>query len=61
MIVSEIAVAAFGIAAERAVETQFGLPGLIGLMILRTGIRRRNTTCAWVGATVLVTLLVGTL
>ncbi|MDT0343373.1 hypothetical protein [Streptomyces litchfieldiae] len=61
MLVSTIAVAAFGIAVERAVEIQFGLPGLIGLLILRTGVHRRNFTCACVGATVLVTLLVGSL
>ncbi|MDT0305560.1 hypothetical protein RM780_01080 [Streptomyces sp. DSM 44917] len=58
MLVSTITVAAFGIAVERAVEIQFGLPGLIGLLILRTGMRRRNRTCTSVGATVLLTLLV---
>ncbi|RBM17857.1 MULTISPECIES: hypothetical protein [Streptomyces] len=61
MLVTTIAVAAFGIAVERMVEIQFGLPGLIGLMILRTGVRTRNYTCVCVGSTVLVTLLVGNL
>ncbi|WP_059005799.1 hypothetical protein [Streptomyces specialis] len=59
MLISTITVAALGIAVERAVEIQFGLPGLVGLLILRTGLQRRNYTCAWVGTTVLVTLLVG--
>ncbi|WP_326597613.1 hypothetical protein [Streptomyces sp. NBC_01803] len=59
MLVSTITVAAFGIAVERAVEIQFGLPGLVGLLILRTGLWKRNYTCACVGTTVLVTLLVG--
>ncbi|MGK5533680.1 hypothetical protein [Streptomyces sp. URMC 129] len=59
MLVSTITVAALGIAVERAVEIQFGLPGLIGLLILRTGMRKRNYTCTCVGTTVLVTLLVG--
>jgi hypothetical protein len=58
MLVSTVAVAAVGLAIERAVEIQFGLPGLIGLLILRTGVRNRNVTCASVGATVLVMLLV---
>ncbi|MDT0322128.1 MULTISPECIES: hypothetical protein [unclassified Streptomyces] len=58
MIVSTIAVAALGIAVERAVDIQWGLPGLIGLLILRTGLRKRNFTCACVGTTVLVTLFV---
>ncbi|GAA3848180.1 MULTISPECIES: hypothetical protein [Streptomyces] len=61
MLVSTIIVAAFGIATEQAVEVQYGLPGLIGLLILRTGLRKRNFTCACVGTTVLVTLAVGSL
>ncbi len=56
MLVSTIVIAALGITVERAVEIQFGLPGLIGLLILRTGMRKRNTTCTCVGATVLVML-----
>ncbi|GAB2879000.1 hypothetical protein [Streptomyces hainanensis] len=56
--VSTIALAALGIAVERAVDIQWGLPGLIGLLILRTGLRKRNFTCACVGTTVLVTLVV---
>jgi hypothetical protein len=56
MLVSTIVVAALGVVAEQAVEIQFGLPGIIGLLILRTGIRHRNTNCACVGATVLVML-----
>jgi hypothetical protein len=58
MIVTTVVTAALGIAVERAVEIQWGLPGLIGLLILRTGLRKRNFTCACVGATVLVTLVV---
>ncbi|UCM89608.1 hypothetical protein [Streptomyces marincola] len=61
MLVTTVIVAAFGIAVERAVEIQFGLPGLIGLLILRTGVRGRNFTCACVGTAVLATLLVGSL
>ncbi|WP_049567796.1 hypothetical protein [Streptomyces sp. SBT349] len=61
MLITTITVAAFGIAVERAVEIQFGLPGLIGLLILRTGVRKRNYTCVCVGSTVLVTLLVGSI
>lgn len=56
--VSTIAVAALAILVERAVETQFGLAGVIGLMILRSGFRNRNFTCASVGMTVLVMLIV---
>ncbi|MGP3968481.1 hypothetical protein [Streptomyces sp. 6N223] len=56
MLVSTIVVAALGVVAEQAVEIQFGLPGIIGLLILRTGIRHRNTNCACIGATVLVML-----
>ncbi|RKN41811.1 hypothetical protein [Streptomyces hoynatensis] len=58
MLVSTIAVAALGIAVERAVDIQWGLPGLIGLLILRTGLNKRNFTCACVGTTVLMTLAV---
>ncbi|MEV1010790.1 MULTISPECIES: hypothetical protein [Streptomyces] len=58
MLVSTIAVAALGIALERAVEGHLGFPGLIGLLILRTGLGRRNFTCTCVGASVLVTLVV---
>ncbi|MGP4109998.1 hypothetical protein ACTWP5_03655 [Streptomyces sp. 4N509B] len=56
MLVSTIVVAALGILVERAVEIQYGLPGLIGLLILRTGIRHRSSNCACVGATVLAML-----
>jgi hypothetical protein len=56
MLVSTIAVAAVGLVVEQAVEIQFGLPGIIGLLILRIGIRHRNTNAACVGATVLVML-----
>jgi hypothetical protein len=56
MLVSTIAVAIVGLVAEQAVEIQYGLPGLVGLLILRTGVRNRNANCACVGATVLVML-----
>jgi hypothetical protein len=56
MLVSTIAVAALSVVAEQAVEIQFGLPGLIGLLILRTGLRHRNANAACVGVTVLVML-----
>ena len=42
-------------------EVQFGLPGVIGLLILRTGLRKRNFTCTCVGITVLVMLGLNTL
>jgi hypothetical protein len=61
MLVSTIVVAAVGIVLERAVELQYGLPGLIGLLIMRTGFRKRNVTCTAVGVTVLVTLAVSAL
>lgn len=60
MLVSTIIVAAVGLMMERAVEVQYGLPGLIGLLILRTGYHQRNATCTAVGATVLATLAVST-
>lgn len=56
MLVSTIVVATLGLMVERAVEIQFGLPGLIGLVILRIGIRHRNANCACIGATVLIML-----
>jgi hypothetical protein len=57
MLVSTLTVAALAIMLEKVVETQFGVAGVIGLMLLRTGIRKRNITCASVGLTVLVMLV----
>ncbi|AKG44464.1 hypothetical protein H7827_12590 [Streptomyces sp. JH002] len=61
MIVSTIIAAALAIVVDEAVEVQFGLPGVIGLLILRTGLRKRNFTCICVGITVLVMLGLNTL
>lgn len=58
MLVSTLIVGILAVAVERAVEAEFGLPGIIGLMMLRTGIRKRNLTIACVGVTVLVMLVV---
>ncbi|GAA1933019.1 hypothetical protein GCM10009716_45300 [Streptomyces sodiiphilus] len=58
MLISTLTVAALAIMVERAVETQFGIAGVIGLMVLRTGLRKRNVTCVCVGLTVLVMLAV---
>lgn len=57
MLVSALAVAALALLVERAVEFQLGLPGVIGLMVLRTGISKRSAAVAAVGATVLIMLL----
>lgn len=57
MLVTALFLAALGLLAERVVEVQLGLPGVIGLMLLRTGISRRSAAVGGVGATVLVMLL----
>lgn len=59
MLVSTLFAAALAMTVERVVEIQLGLPGVIGLLLLRTGIRKRNAACASVGATVLAMLLMG--
>ncbi|WP_129841770.1 hypothetical protein [Streptomyces sp. RFCAC02] len=61
MLVSTIVVAALGIALERAIEGHLGFAGLIGLLILRTGLGRRNFTCTCVGTSVLATLVLTSL
>ncbi|MDB1087949.1 hypothetical protein PJ985_10265 [Streptomyces sp. ACA25] len=57
MVTSTLVVAVLAIVVERVVETRFGLAGVIGLLLLRTGIRHRNATCGCVGATVLLMLV----
>ncbi|SFC26461.1 hypothetical protein [Streptomyces aidingensis] len=57
MLTQVLVLAALGLAVEKAVETQFGLAGVIGLLLLRIGVSRRNAVCASIGATVLVMLV----
>jgi hypothetical protein len=56
VLVSALAVAALALLVERVVEVQLGLPGVIGLMLLRTGVSKRSAAVAGVGATVLIML-----
>ncbi|WP_165984885.1 hypothetical protein [Streptomyces sp. YIM 98790] len=57
MLVQVLVLAALGLAVEKAVETQFGLAGVIGLLLLRIGVSTRNAVCGSIGATVLVMLV----
>ena len=57
MLVSALTLAALALLVERIVEVQLGLPGIIGLMLLRTGYSKRSAAVGGVGATVLVMLV----
>jgi hypothetical protein len=57
MLVTALALAALALLVERIVELQLGLPGIIGLMLLRTGFSKRSAAVGSVGATVLIMLV----
>jgi hypothetical protein len=57
MLATALAVAALALLVEQVVEIQLGLPGVIALMLVRTGISKRSAAVGAVGATVLIMLV----
>lgn len=42
---------------EQLLQTRFGALGVLGLFLIAVGVRARNSTCASVGAVILVLLM----
>ncbi|MET9899532.1 hypothetical protein OG788_21885 [Streptomyces sp. NBC_00647] len=53
----ELTVAALVIGFEQIVQWKFGAIGIMGLCLLGIGLKSRNSTCASVGAVLLVLLM----
>ncbi|GAB3961540.1 hypothetical protein [Streptomyces sparsus] len=49
-------VAAVVVAAERVIESRYGVAGAAGVILLAVGIKARNVTCSCLGAVVLTVL-----
>ncbi|MFX4291632.1 MULTISPECIES: hypothetical protein [Streptomyces] len=58
MIVTSLLVAALAVAVERVVEVQLGLPGIVGMLLLRTGITTKSGACVIVGSVLLFALVI---
>ncbi|MGW2514005.1 hypothetical protein ACWC0A_32350 [Streptomyces scopuliridis] len=52
-----LVIATFGLGLEQLVQWRFGPMGIIALILLSIGIKSRNSTCAGIGAVVLILLV----
>lgn len=57
MLITELVVVGLTISVEQLVETQFGVPGLIALLLMRTGVVKRSFGCVVVGVAVMAALV----
>ncbi|WP_405841388.1 hypothetical protein [Streptomyces sp. NBC_01518] len=54
----EIVVSILGIGFEQIVQWHYGAMGIVALLLLSIGLRARNSTCASVGAVILLLLMI---
>ncbi|WP_103504674.1 MULTISPECIES: hypothetical protein [Streptomyces] len=58
MLVTGLLVAALAVFVERLVEVQLGLPGVVGLLLLRTGLTTKSGVCVSIGTLLLIVLVI---
>jgi hypothetical protein len=56
----EMLLAILGIGFEQVVQWRYGPMGIVALLLLAVGLRARSSTCASVGAVVLLLLMIPT-
>ncbi|WP_420311137.1 hypothetical protein ACOB87_20185 [Streptomyces sp. YS-B37] len=54
----EIVLSILGIGIEQIVQWRYGAMGIVALLLLSIGLRARNSTCASVGAVILLLLMI---
>ncbi|WP_327403070.1 hypothetical protein OG194_25205 [Streptomyces sp. NBC_01288] len=54
----EIALSILRIGFEQIVQWRYGAMGIVALLLLSIGLRARNSTCASVGAVILLLLMI---
>lgn len=57
MIAIQLVAAVLSTALDQLLQTRYGALGVISLLLLGAGIRARNSTCASIGAIMLVLLM----
>ncbi|GAA2481122.1 hypothetical protein [Streptomyces longisporus] len=58
MPIAEIGLAILSMGAEQLVQWRYGPVGIVALLLLGLGLKARNSTCASVGAVMLLLLMI---
>ncbi|MFJ6897836.1 hypothetical protein [Streptomyces hokutonensis] len=57
MIVTELVSGVFTMALDQLIQTRYGAPGALALILIGVGVKARSASCASVGAVILVLLM----